>query len=331
MAGILDSKSRVIDFFVTTEGRRQASTGQMKFKFATFTDMHTFYAASGSSDPDVAEDASGRIFFEAGNRFQDVVVPELQAGQSMRPFRTEDFVFDGKVLASGTFKKGFQTRYNLITGSLLTGNSAKILNGITKNFVDQRILGTEDPFADSTGFIIKPTTGSFYVNDSTLLSKCAQSLDPVTGESNQQTDGTAVLETIPSLFGDNRFSHFSNFLYLPPVNELQVGELTPTPLGIYPVLNDQPDSLTSTALNSLLQKRSSFDIYFDETSRDNNLICQMFEFTENNIEKLSIIDFGEFTDTDPLSPGYRVFFIGKVLRDGNGTETFLNIFTVVFD
>ena len=49
------------------------------------------------------------------------------------------------------------------------------------------------------------------------------------------------------------------------------------------------------------------------------------------IDKLSVIDFGSFDDDDPVSPGKRVFYVGKMMRDGNGAETFMCIFTVVID
>ena len=47
------------------EGRRQAAYGQLRIKFATFTDHHTFYQSTGSHN--VAIDASDRLFFEATN------------------------------------------------------------------------------------------------------------------------------------------------------------------------------------------------------------------------------------------------------------------------
>jgi hypothetical protein len=72
-------------------------------------------------------------------------------------------------------------------------------------------------------------------------------------------------------------------------------------------------------------------VEFTDTSRDNNLIGQLFEYSSVGIEKLSIVDFGEFGDDDPFSPGKRVFFLGKIRKDSNGTETFMNIFTMVFD
>ena len=57
MAGILDSKRRVMDILITDEGKRQASMGELKINYATFTDMHAFYREAKSADS-VADDAS---------------------------------------------------------------------------------------------------------------------------------------------------------------------------------------------------------------------------------------------------------------------------------
>ncbi len=323
MAGILNSKERIIDFIMTEEGKRQASSGQMKIEFASFTDMHTFYEVSssiGSGDPralpGVAEDASSRLYFEASNRFQDVIVPELEAGNSLRPFRTSDFTFSGKILASGTFNVGFAEKLNILTGSKITNESMRSLNGITNNFVQQRILGTEDVFSDTTGFELSLSTGSFSFNQSTKYGR---------------TDtGTASLDDTPSLFADRRFSHMPNFRYMPPLNPIQPGKTEAAPLGLYAKLNE-PHFLSIQDLEDHLSQKNYVSIEFSDTSRDNNLVGQMFEFDSTGIEKLSIVDFGEFGDNDPYSPGKRVFFVGKVLKDDSGSETFLNIFTVVFD
>jgi hypothetical protein len=44
-----------------------------------------------------------------------------------------------------------------------------------------------------------------------------------------------------------------------------------------------------------------------------------------------MIDFGEFEDSDPFSPGKHVFFVGKLFDDDSLEKTFVNLFTVVFD
>jgi hypothetical protein len=317
MAGILNNKERMLDFIMTEEGKRQASSGQMKIEYAAFTDMHTFYTPTGSTEyPGVSENASSRLYFEASNRYQDVIVPELEAGNSLRPFKTEDFQFDGKIVASGTFRLGFQKRYTILTGSKITDISDRSLSGITRNFNDLRILGTVDPFSSTTGFKTSTQSGSFYYWDDMPM--------------GQSTNGHVSLEAAESLFADSRFSHFANFSYLPPVNKPTPGSKEGKPLGMYPKLNEKK-SVAFKDIEEKLKSSQKVTIDFNDTSRENNLIGQFFEFSSVGIEKLSIIDFGSFDDDDPFSPGKHVYFIGKILRDANGSETFLNIFTVVFD
>jgi len=322
MAGILNNKERVIDFILTEEGKRQASSGQMKIEFAAFTDLHTFYEASSSlgadpiANPDVAADASNRIYFEATNRFQDVIVPELEAGNSMRPFKTEDFSFDGTVVASGTVGVGFSQRVSIVTGAQVPLLAERALNGITKNFQDLRLLGTHDEFSDTSAFSMLPMTASFNISNTTNF--------------NKTLTGNALLESIPSLFSDRRFAHFPNFTYLPPRNVPLPGSEVGTPLGKYPKLNE-PEDMSFSDLEARLADKSYVKFNFVDTSRDNNIVAQVFEFSTYGVEKLSIVDFGEFDDDDPFSPGKRVFFVGKMLRDVHGSETFLNVFTLVFD
>jgi len=331
MAGILNNKERFIDFIITDEGKRQATSGQMKIEFASFTDLHTFYTPSssfGSGDriarPGVAQDASSRIFFEATNRFQDVIVPELDAGDSpdrgapafgaMRPFRVSDFNFGGNTVTSGTSLAGYAQSANIKTGSALTDAAERMLNGITNNFRDLRILGTYDEFSDTFGFGVSPTTGSFMISSNTAYGRSGPS-------------GDVRLSSIPSLFQDRRFAHLPNFKFLPPQNV--PGSVIPG-LGKYPKLSET-QILTLQDLEQNLADKPYTQVYFSDTSRENNLIGQVFEFSNNGVEKLSIIDFGEFGADEPFTVAKRIFFIGKLRRDSNGADTFLNIFTVVFD
>ena len=73
------------------------------------------------------------------------------------------------------------------------------------------------------------------------------------------------------------------------------------------------------------------DVDFEETSNDNNVVCQVWEVSSGSLTKLRVIDFGEFEDSDPFSPGKHVFFVGKLRSDDADQNTFLNMFTVVFD
>lgn len=322
MAGILNKKERMLDLIVTHEGRRQAAQGQMKIAYATFTDMHTFYQSSGSFN--VAEPADNRLFFEATNRAQDVVVPELEPGNSLRPFRAGNFIVDGHIMASGSFKVGFIQRANILTGSKIAAAKNTLLDSITTNFQEQRILGSSDPFSDTSDFTLSHSQVNFKLTKNTVFKRTPP------GKKLGHTYSLADIDAAPSLFLDKRFAHFPNFDYLPPVNlpapERELGD----PIGDYINLNEPADQ-TFEDIKQSLKGRARSTVGFGDTSRDNNLACQIFEFSKDGVEKLAIIDAGEFEDGDPISPGKQVYYVGKILSDSSGAETFFNIFTLVFD
>ena len=72
------------------------------------------------------------------------------------------------------------------------------------------------------------------------------------------------------------------------------------------------------------------EVEFTQTSKENNLVCQMFEVDSesSNLTKLDVIDFGEFNDG---GINRRVFFTGKIFIDSIGLPTFVNLFTLVFE
>ena len=315
MAGILDSKERLIDFVVTREGKRQASTGRMRAEYATVTDLHTHYAAEEQDGQLYAVDPKLRIFFEAGDRHQDVIVPELEAGTVMRTFRSSDYRFEGINMASGSVRQGATTVSIAVTGSAIIEDSDALLRSILQNFGELRILGTEDPFSDTTDFVVSPSTMDFTI--------------PRKGSFGKATpNGQSNLESAPSIFADRRFSHLPNFDYLPPINVPRTDDEEPVSLGLYPRLR-ATDEYGIRELEQDLASKQSYDVIFKDTSRENNLLMQAFEFSPYGAEKLSVVDFGEFDDDDPSVPPKRVFFVGKVLKDANGTDVFMNIFTIV--
>jgi hypothetical protein len=133
---------------------------------------------------------------------------------------------------------------------------------------------------------------------------------------------------------DKRLSHVPNFKYLPPVNRARIGNTTSS-LGTFPSIGQSP-ILTNADLDDELRWTSQIGfeetVTFLQTSKQNNLVCQMFEVSGDAITKLDAIDFGMFTvPGDQEHPTKHVFFIGKVFIDSTGAATFVNIFTAVFD
>jgi hypothetical protein len=318
--GILYNKERIIDFIITQEGKRQAGSGELRVKFASFTDHHTYYEKSGSLDlPDLAEDASNRIFFEAASRYQDVIVPELEAGMSLRPFRTADFQVMGNSIASGTFQKGFIDRINVVSGPALSNTFSQILDGIEKNFTDQKIISSIDEYSYSNNFSIMPSNINFKEGGNKYLKSSGNS-------------SKINLEDVSSIFHDRRFNQFPNFKYLPPQNLPFPGQVTGSVLANYPKLDEESIGDSFSDLLKNLQGCEKNVINFSETSRNNNFLCQIFESSNSGVDKLSIIEFGTFESDDPTDKNSkRVVFVGKIRRDASGAETFLCLFTLVLE
>jgi len=65
MAGILDQNSRILDFVLTTAGRRRlAESGNLDITFASFSDKGAYYVEL-SKTGSVADDGSKRLYVEA--------------------------------------------------------------------------------------------------------------------------------------------------------------------------------------------------------------------------------------------------------------------------
>ena len=245
MAGILNKKERVLDFSITQQGRQQICDGRMRIEYASLTDRHTFYQATGSHAADVAEDASNRLYFETAERPQDLIVPELIAGYVMQPFRASDFVVAGRKIASGTFKTGAVTDVNVLSGSQITAIETKFLRTLLNNYKDHKILGTVDLFSDTTDFQLSAHTASFAITDNSL-------------DFNKGTSQVDILN-LSNMYSSPRFSHLPNFQYLPPVNRLRPNEEEAVPLGDYPELSSAGSDTFKTweALESYLSGKQS--------------------------------------------------------------------------
>jgi len=304
-----------MDILITDEGKRQASMGELKIHYATFTDRHAFYREEPGTDK-VVDDATARIYFECASRQQDQLVVETLSNGKIKAFKTSDFDLEGTNIASGSLSQAAGIKNVFLTGSQFVGKANNIISDITKNFTDQQILGQTDPFADTSGFTISPESTKFTISDTSPISK----------------DGIKVasLDSVESLFQDRRLSHMPNFKYMPPKNLPTMGGDLGSDLGTYANWT-QKEVLTIQDLMENLSGRDYVDVEFTETSRDNNLMMQPFEFRPDSVDKLAIIDFGTFPDEDPYSPGKRVFFLGKLYTDSHNATTFVNLFTVIMD
>jgi len=311
MAGILDKKTRFMDTFLTDRGRQELAKGELRFSFATFSDYGTFYDAS-LEDPKVATDATTRIQFEAANRPQDLVIPEFDNDGGMLFPAGEFDIVNGelKVLTGST---------NFIKGNDLVMSSSAAISDSMNSFIDMQPLRSEEAIQRTVGFSISSNSKVFQVDAHGPIPKGSTT--------------NIKLDDIESLWQDKKLTHVPNFKFMPPINKFSKRKLKE-----YPKLQ-QPEPLSFDDLrkelvpsvDSGLKPVPNASITFDKTSASNNIVCQVWEVTSSSMNKLRAIDFGEFEDKDPFSPGKHVFFAGKLLDDDTNDKTFINLFTVVFD
>ena len=315
MAGILDPKTRVMDFILTELGREQAAQGELNVKYATFTDRAAFYSSGSISG--VADDASERIYFEAASSPHDMIVVESDFEGKMKFFRAGDLEVEGGKVINPTSNPG---ESSTLQGSKVIQQSVEILNSITASFRSAQIIKTTDMFMEGRDFTVSPKSLFYSYNDDPNL--------PPT----ENSKGELNIETMPSLFQDRRLSYLPNFKFLPPRNAPSPENNDGNPMGEFIEFKDNEPKTKNAfrVYNDLLA--SDFEkrkIYFNERTPDNNIIVQPFEFVDDEMSKLSIIDGGQYVKASTAERRH-VFYVGKLYADSKKTTTYAHIFTLVF-
>ncbi len=304
MAGILDSKSRIMDVVITEQGRRQLASGQMKIEYATFTDLGAFYF--GDEDG-VIEDPTGRIYFEAASDLpSDLITFETDDSGLLVPFRADSFAAAGKnLILSGVLREE----------SNVAGSADAISRAILESWNNLQVIGTDDPLDDEQGFTVSQATATFSIREDFPFSA--------------KDVKVAVVDDIENLSDDVRLSKLQNFKYLPPVNSS--GALAGKEIGKFPNTNETIGA-GAQELEKRLSALESANIEFVETSIENNFVMQVFELSgDDGMIKLDVIDYGSRPSTKDKSKMVRTLFVGKILIDGFNNPTFVNIFTVEMD
>jgi hypothetical protein len=306
--GIIDKKSRILDTIITQEGRRQIAQGKLRIEYVSFTDGDAFYEKdilSGTTDP------SSRIYFEATSLPQDQITFEADDSGKLMPYIGNQLgVVDGKIFSGSS-----DAYLTIITGSTFASLSDELLGSTVENFRKLLAIRTDDVFFDEEReFTTNTNVLEFSITENSPFQK------------NEVKDTT--INHVESLFQDKRLSHLPNFKYLPPINK--TSNLNQQSLGYFPPIGQRTSTLTYEELLNDLKNKEKQTIEFNSTKK-NNLVSQIFEVKQNMLQKLDVIDFGTIATNDEISVEKRIFFVGKVFIDDRGAQTFVNIFTLVFE
>jgi hypothetical protein len=326
MSGILDNKSRVLDAMITIEGRRQLAAGDLRIEHVSFTDTGTRYAAdlvSGSAD------ATTRIFLEACHLPQDQITFEADDSGRLKSFRNEDGiqVKDGQILSysfttpTSLIVTGALENTRILKGDEFASTSETLLASSLENFKKLQLIATHDRVFEDDGFGLGTNSIEFMINNQRPIPNVGQFV--------------AHLSQIESLFSDARLSNVQNFKYLPPINK--VGETQAVqPLGNYKPLGRS--TLKPLSYDQIKHELGFYEqqgycrsINIDPTSRDNRIVGQFFEKMYNQLTKLDVIDYGRLRTGNPDAPIAHIFFVGRLMVDDNNTDTFIHIFTLIFE
>lgn len=324
MSGILESKSRVLDTVITTEGRRRIANGGLNIRYVSFTDSATFYAADVASG---SADASTRLYLEQCGLPRDAIMLSADESGNILPNSSFSDVKNGQLIAYSfdPTTPGSQQLMNVLSGGTeFMSRADDLLTLPSDNFSKLQAIGTFDTTFDDNEFAVSNTDITFVISDDKPLAK--------------SDSHVAHIDQLESVFNDVRFSNIANFAYLPPINKVHDLSIDTTDyrntqqfsLGSYPMWG-RTQRLSGAQIEQELLHYEKLGyrrvVTFDPTSLNNNIVGQFFEQGFNTVRKLDAIDFGTYVWKGVT---YRVYFVGRLVVDNNDTDTFLHIFTIVF-
>ena len=359
MAGILDPKSRIMDVVLTEQGKRQVASGELRIEFAGFTDKHTFYQRDVASGSD---DATTRLYFEAIPLPFDQVTFETDDSGKMINYAGGDLELRSGRLWESLPVTTEEEVARFVESEFSTSGGlpgfASLASGIVTSSIDNfrrlQYIGTDDIFFGKE-FSINQNRVEWIVDDNTD----GRTSDSPFNRSPGSGDVEYIdLDTIEPFFLDMRMQHLPNFRFLPPMTNIAT---TPDSIGKFNYTQekeDNPDGFlgeytimepyrieTMESLDAYLAgneypadpgapggmlEKSFIEIDFEGRSRQQNLVCQMFEMGKNELKKLDVVDFGVFFDQNTGNSKH-IFFCGKVFIDDVGLGTFVNLFTLSFE
>lgn len=296
MAGLLDSKTRVIDARLTARGRTSLVAGGLDVRYISFSDSGATYEDNGYG---VAEDPLP-IGFEAFSTSNDEITVTSDDFGDLNSFSGNGYM----VTRSGQ------------ANSYLSASAVSdvIFSGSLESFDNQRIISTRNVIFDDPGLSASPSEVSFSVADDRPF--------------DAEPSVTSV-DDVESLFADRRLGRSINFRYLPPIQRTVSTVGNEISLGEY--IDVREEQITEDEIEAILSSLESQKINMSKYTSGNEVSMQLFESSSNGLVKLDIIRYGELQERSASGKQRTLYFIGKVYEDGYGNPTFVNLFDLVIE
>lgn len=320
MSGILDKKSRIIDFVVTDSGRSQIANGDIRYKFATFSDKSILYSKDHEVSKTKKSDISNSEFYylplEVNSIKNDEINPEIDLFN----------IGVRKINASGeeTIESEIDS---FLQQNTTTGHVQKLKILRTKNILDK---------GENLNFI-EPVS-----NDNIINLKENIALYPTIKQEE------VCKNDLPIVALDKRFSFKTNFLFMPPldisgsnlygnetfsnIDDLDEENSTSFLLTSYSSIKSKTNVVQSRnkeILNVLDTMSKDKKLYKKVYNLDNPTESDSFIFEihalqnvdENNalLNRLHFVKLGDFYDNSTASLK-KVYAVGKLVNTREDTS-----------
>lgn len=324
MSGILDKKSRIFDFVITENGRKQMQNGDIRYRFASLSDKSIMYTKdyelSKQNKADISNSEFNYIPLEANTKINDEINPEFDLSNYFLNNNNNQLNVEDLQNSSN-----LDTSINQFISDFSLGNSLKNLKYLTTSailnktsplsFFDSGYLNNDLDFKNSTN--LYHTIKSYSINKN----------------------------NIPVIALDKRFSHKNNFMFLPPVNT-EGEELYER--NNFKNINDLDEENSSgyllTSYNNkisnnqeILSREKEILEVINNMEKNQKLLKRVYEIENNseicslifeiyeektinkNIEKLSFIKVGDFYDKKNATTK-KVYLVGKIINTRDDTK-----------
>jgi len=320
MSGILDKKSRILDFVITENGRSQIEDGDIRYKFATLSDSSIVYTQdfekSLVNKSLVSNSEFCYIPLEADTATNSQINPEFDLGKYFNNINS-NILYSEEVKNEVNFNDSvdvFLTNFSL--GSKL--KNLKLLS--TKNKINQN---TKILFKDNgrlnISFDFTNKTNKYKTIDSYRSKK--ENL-PVVALDKRMSHKTNYKVMIPKDITGNDLYDLDNFSNLENLSSNNTtGFLFTSYSRSKTKENNDEVKNRQKEINHIIDKlEKDPDVFkkvyeLEENSNENTFIFELHEsnFLNNSLEKLSFIKVGDFYDAKE-NRVRKVYLIGKLLN-----------------
>jgi hypothetical protein len=330
MAGILDKKSRIIDFILTNNGRSQIESGDIRYRYATLSDSSIVYRPdfdlTKQMKSKISDSESYFLPIEAMSKVNDSINPEFD----LRKY----FSYSHGNILNNNIKQNsinFDAAVDLLLTTQTLAGHLKNLKVLSKrNAINSE---KEISFID-TGFLAD--TIDFRNSMSTYKTISSYSTNK---------------ENLSVIALDKRFSNKRNYKVLIPkdisgrtlyeksqfknLDALDDFNTTGYVLSSYQPLKSTENVLSreKEILNVIKSLEADKSIHkkvynLKDNSNENTFIFELHELDEarNKIEKISFIKLGDFYDKTTGS-SKKVYLIGKVINTRNDASDLDTLFS----